>query len=145
MCRWPHQPTTKRGRIYKGKMRCLMLVHGLQVEGAGRRMLCKWCVLKLGFGAVQKLTAGQDDGSFVMYYADEIVGDPAHHCVGVATSQTILGPYKPQDTSFACPIDQGGAIDADGFQDVDGKRYVVYKVDGNSIGHGGECVNSVAP
>jgi beta-xylosidase len=145
MCRWPHQPTTKRGRIYMGKMRCLMLAHGLQVEVSGLRILCKWCVLKLGFWGCQKLTADQDDGSFVMYFADEIAGNPAHHCVGVATSQTILGPYKPQDTPFACPIDQGGAIDADGFQDVDGKRYVVYKVDGNSIGHGGECMNSAAP
>jgi len=80
-----------------------------------------------------------------MYYADEIAGNPAHHCVGVATSENILGPYTPHDTPLACPIDQGGAIDADGFQDADGKRYVVYKVDGNSIGHGGECVNSVAP
>lgn len=80
-----------------------------------------------------------------MYYADEIVGNPAHHCLGVATSNNILGPYIPNDTPWACPIDQGGAIDADGFQDVDGKRYVVYKVDGNSIGHGGDCMNSVAP
>lgn len=80
-----------------------------------------------------------------MYYADELVGNPAHHCIGVATSKNILGPYTPQDTPWACPIDQGGAIDADSFQDVDGKRYVVYKVDGNSIGHGGECMNSVAP
>lgn len=80
-----------------------------------------------------------------MYYADEILGNAAHHCVGVATSKNILGPYAPIDTPFACPIDKGGAIDADGFQDIDGKRYVMYKVDGNSIGHGGECVNSVAP
>jgi beta-xylosidase len=80
-----------------------------------------------------------------MYYADELVGNPAHHCIGVATSKNILGPYTPNDTPWACPIDQGGAIDADSFQDVDGKRYVVYKVDGNSIGHGGECMNSVAP
>lgn len=80
-----------------------------------------------------------------MYYADNLVGNEAHHCVGVATSQTVLGPYTPVGTPFACPIEQGGAIDADGFQDVDGNRYVVYKVDGNSIGHGGECGNMVAP
>jgi len=86
-----------------------------------------------------------DDGSFVMYYADEVTSNPAHHCVGVATSKTVMGPYAPVDTPFACPLDQGGAIDADGFQDQDGKRYVTYKVDGNSIGHGGECMNMVAP
>jgi len=32
-----------------------------------------------------------------------------------------------------------------GFRDADGTYYVVYKVDGNSIGHGGLCGNSVAP
>ena len=87
----------------------------------------------------------QDDGSFVMYYSDEPIQAPAHHCIGVATSESVMGPYTPVATSFACPLDQGGAIDPDGFQDVGGKRYVTYKVDGNSIGHGGECVNSVAP
>lgn len=87
-----------------------------------------------------------DDGSFVMYYADEIATNPAHHCVGVATSQTVTGPYTPVATPFACPLSQGGAIDADGYQDpTDGTRYVVYKVDGNSIGNGGDCQNSVAP
>ena len=37
---------------------------------------------------------------------------------------------------------QGGAIDASGFKDIDGKRYIVYKVDGNSVGSGGLCGNS---
>lgn len=32
-----------------------------------------------------------------------------------------------------------------GFQDFDGSRYVVYKIDGNSNGHGGTCGNTVAP
>lgn len=31
------------------------------------------------------------------------------------------------------------------FRDVDGTYYVVYKVDGNSIGHGGICNNGIAP
>ncbi|OCT50754.1 glycosyl hydrolase family 43 protein [Cladophialophora carrionii] len=89
-----------------------------------------------------------DDGTFVLYYADNVVWSPAHHCVGVATSQSILGPYIPQASPFACPdVDAlGGAIDPDGFLDEStGKRYVVYKVDGNSIGHGGACGNTVAP
>ena len=42
-------------------------------------------------------------------------------------------------------ISQGGAIDPAGFLDADGTRYVVYKVDGNSIGHGGNCGNGVDP
>jgi beta-xylosidase len=51
-------------------------------------------------------------------------------------------------TPFACPDVNtlGGAIDPDGFLDEStGKRYVVYKTDGNSIGHGGLCGNMVAP
>ncbi|KIW96948.1 uncharacterized protein Z519_02339 [Cladophialophora bantiana CBS 173.52] len=89
-----------------------------------------------------------DDGSFVLYYADNVVWSPAHHCVGAATSKDVLGPYVPLDTPFACPDVNalGGAIDPDGFLDEStNKRYVVYKVDGNSIGHGGSCGNTVAP
>ena len=59
-----------------------------------------------------------------------------------------MGPYKPLDTPFACPDvnAEGGAIDPDGFLDEStGKRYVVYKVDGNSIGHGGSCSNTIEP
>ena len=59
-----------------------------------------------------------------------------------------MGPYTPSDAPFACPDvhTQGGAIDPDGFLDEStGNRYVVYKVDGNSIGHGGSCGNTVAP
>lgn len=32
-----------------------------------------------------------------------------------------------------------------GFRDANGEYYVVYKIDGNSIGHGGSCNNGVAP
>lgn len=83
-----------------------------------------------------------------MYYSDELKASPAYHCIGAATSKHILGPYTPTETPFACPDPQklGGAIDPDGFLDLStGKRYVTYKVDGNSRGHGGACSNSVAP
>ena len=43
-------------------------------------------------------------------------------------------PLKPHPS-------QGGAIDAAGFADSDGSLYVVYKVDGNSLGGGGICGN----
>ncbi|EXJ79659.1 hypothetical protein A1O3_07939 [Capronia epimyces CBS 606.96] len=89
-----------------------------------------------------------DDGSFVLYYTDALVTTPAFHCVGAATSLNVLGPYVPLDSPLACPDvhTKGGAIDPDGFHDPStGKRYVVYKTDGNSIGHGGSCGNTVAP
>lgn len=83
-----------------------------------------------------------------MYYTDAVTWAPEHHCLGAATSQNITGPYIPSDSPWACPDiwSQGGAIDPDGFQDPStGQRYVTYKVDGNSIGHGGLCMNSVEP
>ncbi|KAI0596734.1 endo-arabinase [Biscogniauxia sp. FL1348] len=85
------------------------------------------------------------NGSFVMYFSGQSAVNKAHHCVGVATSSTILGPYTPVDTPFACDLTVGGAIDPSGFRDADGKQYVAYKIDGNSIGNGGSCGNTVAP
>lgn len=84
-------------------------------------------------------------GFYVMYYSAASASNPAQHCIGVAVASSINGPYIPHSTPFACPIAQGGAIDASGFHDTDGSRYVVYKVDGGSIGHGGACSNGVAP
>ncbi|EXJ80384.1 hypothetical protein A1O1_08528 [Capronia coronata CBS 617.96] len=89
-----------------------------------------------------------DDGSFVLYYTDALASTPRFHCVGAATSRNVMGPYAPLDHPIACPdiLTKGGAIDPDGFQDpATGKRYVVYKTDGNSIGHGGSCNNGIAP
>jgi len=84
----------------------------------------------------------QADGSFVMYYSATTTSDTSKHCVGAATSKTVTGPYNPVgSTALICPLSQGGAIDASGV--VDGyNRYIVYKVDGNSIGHGGACGNN---
>jgi beta-xylosidase len=88
----------------------------------------------------------QRNGSFVLYYSATVASSPMQHCVGAATSDDIEGPYRPFDAPFACPLDIGGAIDADGFFDPSTqKRYVVYKVDGNSLGHGGTCNNGVEP
>ena len=80
-----------------------------------------------------------DDG-FVLYYSASVKGQ-SKHCVGVATSDDVQGPYVSSAQPLACPLDQGGAIDPAGFTDGDGTRYVVYKVDGNSLGGGGACGN----
>lgn len=81
------------------------------------------------------------DGSFVLYFSAYSTKNPIQHCVGAATSQSVTGPYIPEDKPLACPLDDGGAIDPAGFVDTDGKVYVVYKVDGNSLGGGGPCGN----
>ena len=56
------------------------------------------------------------------------------HCIGAAKSESVTGPYLPQNSPLACPISDGGAIDPAGFQDpTTGLQYVLYKIDGNSL------------
>ncbi|KAK8247059.1 putative endo-arabinase [Phyllosticta capitalensis] len=86
-----------------------------------------------------------DNGNFVMYFSAARAANAARHCVGVATSDTITGPYTAQSTAWVCHNDQGGSIDASSFVDSDGSRYVTYKIDGNSQGSGGACNNENAP
>jgi beta-xylosidase len=81
------------------------------------------------------------DGSFVLYYSATSDKDESKHCIGAATSQSITGPFVPTDHELACPLKFGGAIDPAGFVDADREVYVVYKVDGNSLGGGGPCRN----
>lgn len=57
-----------------------------------------------------------------MYFSALTSQDTKKHCIGVAASKSIKGPYTPKDKPLACPLDQGGAIDAAGFQDDDGTR-----------------------
>ena len=68
-----------------------------------------------------------------MYYSAQDAQSKEQHCIGAATSKYIEGPYQPMPDPMICPIDQGGAIDPEGFKDIDGTRYLVYKVDGNSL------------
>lgn len=84
-------------------------------------------------------------GQYVLHYSAAVAGNPSKHCIGTATATTPTGPYQAQATPLACPTSAGGAIDSSPFIDSDGSIYVVYKVDGNSIGHGGSCGNTVAP
>lgn len=81
------------------------------------------------------------DGSFVLYFSATSDKGNQKHCIGAATSQSVTGPFIPTDHELACPLDMGGAIDSAGFVDADGKVYVVYKIDGNSLGGGGPCGN----
>lgn len=71
---------------------------------------------------------------------------PSKHCVAAATAPNAQGPFTPVQTPLFCDLGAGGAIDADGFNDpVTHRQYVIYKVDGNSVGNGGACSNTVAP
>ena len=62
-----------------------------------------------------------------MYFSATTAWNYNRHCVGVARSCDVLGPYVPDEEVLICPLSKGGAIDAAGFND-NGKRYIVYKV-----------------
>lgn len=64
-----------------------------------------------------------------MYFSALSSKDTSAHCIGTATSKSIKGPYTLNDKPLACPLDKNGAIDATGFQDDDGSRYVLYKTE----------------
>lgn len=89
-----------------------------------------------------------DDGSFIMYYTVAYRARPNLHCLSYATAKNINDPFVDNsDKPWICPLEAGGAIDIAGFTDEKNghKRWVVYKIDGNAIGHGGACGNTVAP
>ena len=79
-----------------------------------------------------------DDGSFVLYYSSALASNKSRHCIGSATAKNVTGPYTPAPTPIVCPLDQGGAIDPEGYRDADGTRYLIYKVDGNSLNRAGQ-------
>jgi len=80
------------------------------------------------------------DGNFAMYYSPALQSNDGVHCLGLARSTNVEGPYNDSSTApFICPEDAGGAIDASGFLDSDGSRYVVYKIDGPAANNGGYC------
>lgn len=62
------------------------------------------------------------------------------HCVGVATSPNVTGPYTPTESPIACHMDLGGAIDPAAFIDDDDNKtmYVAYKIDGSNLDGDGE-------
>ncbi|KAK2812067.1 hypothetical protein FQN50_001778 [Emmonsiellopsis sp. PD_5] len=89
----------------------------------------------------------RDDGRLVLYYSGVSKYANGRHCIGGAITEGTdpAGPYFPLDDPIACHIDNGGSIDAVGFLDQDDSRYVLYKIDGNAVGNGGDCGNSVPP
>ena len=80
---------------------------------------------------------------YIMYFAAVGKTHSKRHCIATATSKNIEGPYTPSNTPLICDLEQGGNIDPNLFHDpVNGKYFLVYKIDGNAIGHGGACGNT---
>ncbi|GAA2615825.1 family 43 glycosylhydrolase [Actinomadura fulvescens] len=72
----------------------------------------------------------RQDGTYALYYTARRSGTDKQ-CIGVATSVSPGGPFKPVgDAPLICPLNLGGAIDAAAFTDSDGARYLLYKCRG---------------
>lgn len=71
-----------------------------------------------------------------MYYTARQNG--GNHCIGAATSSTAVGPFTPQAQPLICDAAGGGVIDASGYDDGT-NRWIVWKVDGNSLGGATTC------
>ena len=71
-----------------------------------------------------------------MYYTGRQSG--GSHCIGVATSNTAMGPFTPRNTPLICNTAGGGVIDASGYDDGV-NRWITWKVDGNSLGGATTC------
>ncbi|GAA1696703.1 hypothetical protein GCM10009745_48490 [Kribbella yunnanensis] len=73
------------------------------------------------------------DGSYTLTYTAWHKAS-GRECIGAATASSPLGPFTPVgDQPLICPLDLGGAIDANTFVDTNGSRYLVWKNDGNAV------------
>lgn len=121
------------------------IVDAFPVEGVPAFSSNGWAVPSTSWAPdVNHLT--DFDGSYAMYYSPALQSNDGIHCIGLARGTTVAGPYNDSSTQpMICPEADGGAIDAAGFLDSDGKRYVVYKIDGPAIANGSYCVSSENP
>ncbi|PFG41491.1 glycosyl hydrolase family 43 [Isoptericola jiangsuensis] len=77
--------------------------------------------------------AATDDGYRLYFTARD--RDTGLQCIGVAAAAGPLDTFEVVGGEMlVCPVDQGGAIDADVFRDGE-QTYLVWKNDGNCCGH----------
>lgn len=73
----------------------------------------------------------ETSAGFVMHYTARDV-QAGRQCLAVAVAERPEGPYVDMsDAPLTCQYDLGGSIDSSPFQDADGKRYLLWKSDGN--------------
>jgi beta-xylosidase len=73
----------------------------------------------------------ETSAGFVMHYTARDV-QAGRQCLSVAVAEQPEGPYVDiSDAPLTCQYDLGGSIDSSPFQDMDGKRYLLWKSDGN--------------
>ncbi|HEX2865159.1 MAG TPA: glycoside hydrolase family 43 protein [Deinococcales bacterium] len=97
--------------------------------------LPEWGRWALGDTWAPSVTAGGPLG-FLMYYTARD-SKSGRQCIGVATASRPEGPYRDDEAKpLVCQADDGGSIDPDAFSDQAGRRYLVWKNDGNCCGIG---------
>ncbi len=115
--------------------------NGANIQTATSTDLVHW---KPGPDAIPKLGAwaqpsqtwapevlARDDGTYVLYYT----ASAGQQCVGRALSKTPQGPFVDSWTApLVCQHSDGGSIDPSPFRDSDGRLYLYWKNDGNSLG-----------
>lgn len=73
------------------------------------------------------------NGRWLLYYTARHKKKDTQ-CVGLATAADPRGPFQDTATEpLVCQTELGGTIDASAFRDADGKLYLYYKNDGNSM------------
>jgi hypothetical protein len=71
---------------------------------------------------------------WLLYYAAQDAGS-GRHCLSVATSEAPSGPFVDGSTQpLVCDVDLGGAIDPSPFVAPDGRAYLLWKAEGETIG-----------
>lgn len=74
------------------------------------------------------------DGRYVLYYTARAT-EPDRQCIGAATADSPAGPFVDRALKpLVCQADEGGSIDASGFDDGGGRLYLLWKNDGNCCG-----------
>lgn len=68
---------------------------------------------------------------FVLYYT-ALHQESGRQCIGAASAASPAGPFRDLSREpLVCQLAEGGSIDASPFLDSDGKRYLLWKNDGN--------------
>ncbi|GAA5051101.1 beta-xylosidase [Thermocatellispora tengchongensis] len=73
------------------------------------------------------------DGRYLMYFTAPSAAT-GRMCIGAALADGPLGSFRPVgDGPLVCDPSEGGDIDPASFVDTDGRRYLLYKNDGNAL------------
>jgi arabinan endo-1,5-alpha-L-arabinosidase len=95
----------------------------------------EWAVQKFGYVWAPEVYQPQD-GDYVMYHVARYqMGHDGLQCIAAATSNRPSGPFIAHGSEpFLCQLEEGGSVDPSTFLDDDGRRYILWKNDGNCCG-----------